>query len=305
MIIPKDKSVLLIGSDGFLGSWFKDIFKDNGNELLCYDIKAGNDICNALTLPRFDYVINCAGIASPEKYMKDPLATMDVSYTGTKNVLDYCVRNKVESVLMFSSSEVYGTPSPESIPTTEDYIGTIPTRNSRSCYDIGKQVLETLCYIYHNKYKVPVKVVRPFNFYGPHMDAKDNRVLSNWMTSYLKGERIVVYGDGRQTRTLCYASDGIAMCLAAMILGKDGEVYNVGNPAPELSIAELAEVFCKILNYENKYELIEYPTQYPSDEPARRCPNIDKILKLGVQYPQVDLSVGLNKMLDYFQGEES
>jgi UDP-glucuronate decarboxylase len=137
------------------------------------------------------------------------------------------------------------------------------------------------------------------------MDAKDNRVLSNWMTSYLKGERIVVYGDGRQTRTFCYASDGIAMCLAAMILGKDGEVYNVGNPAPELSIAELAEVFCKILNYENKYELIEYPTQYPSDEPARRCPNIDKILKLGVQYPQVDLSVGLNKMLDYFQGEES
>lgn len=304
-MVNRNKTVLLIGSDGFLGNWFKDIFQNNGNELLCYDIKAGNDICNALSLPRFDYVINCAGIASPEKYMKEPLATMDVSYIGTKNVLDYCIKNKVESVLMFSSSEVYGTPIPDSIPTTEDYIGTIPTRNNRSCYDIGKQVLETLCYIYHSKYKVPVKVVRPFNFYGPYMDRNDNRVLSNWMTSYLNNEKIVVYGDGKQTRTFCYASDGIAMCLVVMILGKDGEVYNVGNPSPELSMVEFAKVFCQTLNYEKNYELKDYPTRYPSDEPVRRCPSIDKILKLGAQYPKVDLSVGLNKMLNYFQGEEN
>lgn len=199
-MIDKSKSVLLIGSDGFLGNWFRDILDENGNKYATYDIQSGNDICDGMgDIPRYDYVINCAGIASPEKYMKQPVETMDVSYIGTKNVLDYCVENKVESVLMFSSSEVYGTPESISIPTKEDYIGTIPTRSSRSCYDIGKQVLETLCHIYHNKHNVPVKVVRPFNFYGAYMGINDNRVLSNWMRSMLRDEDIMIYGDGKQT----------------------------------------------------------------------------------------------------------
>lgn len=203
-MLDSSKSVLLIGSDGFLGNWFKDYLRANGNTYYCYDIRDGNDICESiLHLPKCDYVVNCAGIASPEKYMKKPAETMDVSYIGTKNVLEYCIKHNVESVLMFSSSEVYGTPDKANIPTKEDYIGTIPTRSSRSCYDIGKQVLETLCYIYHNIHGVNVKVVRPFNFYGPHMGINDNRVLSNWMRNYLNNEDIIVYGDGNQTRTFC------------------------------------------------------------------------------------------------------
>lgn len=303
-MIEKNKSVLLIGSDGFLGNWFKDIFEEKGIKYLCYDIQNGYDICEPIDLPRYDYVINCAGIASPEKYMKKPVETMDVSYIGTKNVLDYCVKNNIESVLMFSSSEVYGTPDKDSIPTKEDYIGTIPTRNSRSCYDIGKQVLETLCYVYYNKHQVPVKVVRPFNFYGPYMGINDNRVLSNWMRNYLKGKDILVYGDGKQTRTFCYAGDGIQMCLGVLVDGKNGEVYNVGNPTPELTMVELAKIFCDELGYEDKYVIEEYPDFYPKDEPLRRCPNIDKVVRDTSIQPKVTLKDGLKEMLKYFKETE-
>jgi UDP-glucuronate decarboxylase len=307
IMIDKSKSVLLIGSDGFLGNCFRDILTENGNEFLCYDIQNGDDICNPINLPRYDYVINCAGIASPEKYMKKPVETMDVSYIGTKNVLDYCIENKVESVLMFSSSEVYGTPDDESIPTKEDYIGTIPTQSSRSCYDIGKQVLETLCNIYYQKYDIPVKVVRPFNFYGPYMGINDNRVLSNWMQSMLEDKDIMVYGDGKQTRTFCYVDDGIDMCLGVLINGRDGEIYNVGNPTPELSMIDLASTFCEVLDYEvgnHRYVVRDYPNFYPKDEPLRRCPNIDKVVRdTGIQ-PKTTLDVGLKKMLEYFKENE-
>ena len=291
----KNKSVLLIGSDGFLGHWFKDVFKANKIKHKSYDIKDGNDICNKIELPRHDFVINCAGIASPEKYVKQPIETMDVSYIGTQNVLDYCIKHKVESVLMFSSSEVYGTPKASAIPTKEEYIGTIPTRSSRSCYDIGKQVLETLCFIYFNTYKVPVKVVRPFNFYGPYMGVNDNRVLSNWMRNYLKEEEIVIYGDGNQTRTFCYAEDGISMCLGALLEGEDGEIYNVGNPTPELSMKELAIIFCDTLDYKGKYVVRDYPKYYPKEEPLRRCPNIDKVVRDTSILPKTSLSEGLKK----------
>ena len=303
-MMNKNKSILLIGSDGFLGNWFKDIFTKNGNKLLCYDIKNGNDICKPIDVQRYDYVINCAGIASPEKYMKRPLETMSVSYEGTKNVLDYCVNNEVESVLMFSSSEVYGTPDKDSIPTVEDYIGTIPTRSSRSCYDIGKQVLETLCYIYYNQWKLPVKIVRPFNFYGPHMGINDNRVLSNWMKSYLRNDDIMVYGNGKQTRTFCYVKDGVDMCIGVLLNGQNGEIYNVGNPTPELNMIELAQVFCDVLDYKNRYVIRDYPNFYPKDEPLRRCPNIDKVVRDTNIQPKTTLKVGLNKMLKYFKDNE-
>ncbi len=300
-MLKKNKSVLLIGSDGFLGKYFQEVLEENGNDFLTWDISSGQDICEPINLPRFDYVINAAGIASPEKYVKKPVETMDVSYIGSKNVLDYCVREKVESVLMFSSSEVYGTPTPDCIPTKEDYIGSIPTRNSRSCYDIGKQVLETLCYVYRNLYSLPVKVVRPFNFYGKYMGLNDNRVLSNWMRNFLKNEDIDIYGDGNQTRTFCYVEDGIKMSLGVLERGRNGEVYNIGNPTPELTMKELADIFCAAFSYEGRCKVKGYPDFYPKEEPLRRCPNIDKVVTdTGIQ-PKISLNEGLQKMFDYFK----
>jgi len=300
------KSVLLIGSSGFLGNWFIELFDYLGIDYLCYDPSENkdHDICNSLLdLPRYDYVINCAGIASPEKYMKEPVLTLDISYIGTKNVLDYANKYNVESVLMFSSSEVYGTPNPNAIPTKEDYIGAIPTMGNRSCYDIGKQVLETLSFIYYNEFNTPVKMCRPFNLYGPYMGVNDNRVLSNWMRNYLTDKKITVYGDGKQTRTFCYAGDGIAMMMEILLNGKDGEVYNVGNPSPEVNMIELAEKFYEALEAEPNYEFIKYPSDYPSDEPLRRCPNIDKVVKHTNIIPSVDFKTGIKNMLEFFKVE--
>ena len=113
----KNKTVLLIGSDGFLGKWFADLFDYINITYTKYDITEGKDICNPINLPKHDFVINCAGIASPEKYTEFPVETLDVSYIGTRNVLEYCKKHEVESLLMFSSSEVYGTPNIEAIPT--------------------------------------------------------------------------------------------------------------------------------------------------------------------------------------------
>ena len=308
----KDKSVLLVGSNGFLGRWFYDYFKNIGVEVLCLD----NDIsatdstaeyrkCDiTLGLPvrkRYDYVINCAGIASPEKYQKYPIETLDVSYAGTKNVLEYCKKFNVESILMFSSSEVYGTPDKDNIPTKENYTGAVPTMGSRSCYDIGKQALEALSHVYYSKFGVPVKIVRPFNFYGPYMGVKDNRVLSNFMNNFLDDIPNKIYGDGKQTRTFCYVADGISLALNVLLDGAPGEVYNIGNPKPEISIIQLAEIFYKSLEKESNFKIVNYPDDYPSDEPLRRCPCINKVINLSGKKDFVSLEDGIRKMRTYFE----
>lgn len=309
----KNKSVLLIGSNGFLGRWFYDYFKHLDTEILCLDndIAASDKLNNnyqkcdiSKELPinrRYDFVINCAGIASPEKYQKYPIETLDVSYKGTRNVLEYAKKYNVESTLLFSSSEVYGTPNKHAIPTKEDYIGTIPSMSSRSCYDIGKQVLETLAYVYYTKFNMPIKIVRPFNLYGPYMGVKDNRVLSNFMNNYLDGIPNKIYGDGKQTRTFCYVADGISSALSVLLDGNSGEVYNIGNPTPEISMTELVKIFYKALGSECNSEMVPYPDDYPSDEPTRRCPSIDKVVKLSNNQPSVSLEDGIQKMYKYFK----
>lgn len=319
----KDKTILITGSGGFLGRWFVQFFQfinvnyiNNSLKIIPVESNVlGNNQNNYtisidITKPFFqelkdydikniDFILNCAGIASPEKYQKFPIETLDVSYLGTKNILDLCNFYKIESIMLFSSSEVYGTPKKEAIPTKETYIGSIPTRSNRSCYDIGKQVLETLGYVYFNKYKCPVKTVRPFNIYGPFMDINDKRVLPNFIKSFMNAEPIKIYGDGKQTRTFCYISDAIVMFIKLLLDGENGECYNVGNPNPEISMIELAKVFYKSLGSKNKPEQIPYPSTYPSDEPLRRCPDISKTIKVTKFKPQVKLEDGIIKMYQY------
>jgi UDP-glucuronate decarboxylase len=325
------KVILLTGCNGFIGKWFQDIFEYiNQNILtkkclvLCFDnnivskkrytsskyIKCNisdiNDIyahIDKFNIDKIDYIINCAGIASPKIYRKYPLETLDVSYLGTKNILDISIKYNPESVLCFSSSEIYGTPRAEHIPTTEDCLGEIPTMSSRSCYDVGKEILETLCYVYNTEYNVPVKVLRPFNLYGPQMGLNDNRVLSNFILNVLHNKYLNIYGDGKQTRTFCYIADGIIGMLKLLDGGRNGEVYNIGNPKPEINMHDLALKVCKLTNHE-KLNIVPHPDFYPSDEPLRRCPDISKISK-GVGYePKIGLDEGLLKMYNYYKNGE-
>ena len=206
----RGKTILITGSNGFLGRWFSDVLNhmnenvlNNSCTIICADNNIVRDdkrpdsivlnICNKIYpamigVDELDYIINCAGIASPKIYKNYPVETLDVSYMGTKNILELGEEMNVKSILCFSSSEVYGTPDKDNIPTTENYTGIIPTMSERSCYDVGKEVLETLSYVYHKKYGSPVKVVRPFNLYGPKMGVNDNRVFPNFIGNALIDE---------------------------------------------------------------------------------------------------------------------
>lgn len=316
----RNKTILLVGANGFLGNWFSDFFNhlnsnrlDNSCKMIRMDNnsavsdKTDNYIAHNVTeslidlnLGKIDFILNCAGIASPEKYQQLPLETMDVSYIGTKNVLDLANVSDCESILLFSSSEVYGTPVKEAIPTRECYIGSIPTRSNRSCYDIGKQALETLGDIYFNKHKSPIKTMRPFNLYGPYMGINDNRVLSNFMNNFIDGKPFKIYGHGKQTRTFCYAGDGIVFFLKLLLNGENGEVYNVGDPTAEVDMHQLTKSFYDAFNKPYYYEVIDYPDSYPSDEPMRRCPDISKAKEATGYTPSVKFQEGLRRMYDYY-----
>ena len=309
----KNSKVLVTGSKGFLGRTLiqffdhlnKNKFASNEKvEVIAIDY-TDHDICEPLDklIPEgeLDYIINCAGIASPKKYLKFPLKTLDVSYIGTKNIFDIGMLRNTKSIIMFSSSEVYGTPTPDKIPTTEDYIGTVTTFGNRSCYDIGKNVLETLSYVYHDCYKAPVNVLRPFNVYGPLMDINDGRIIPNICKSMIEQKDFSVYGNGEQTRTYCYVADAMVYILHVLLGDTHGEIYNIGSDDEELSALQIAKKSYEIINPENsKPVLMPYPDEYPNQEPRRRCPNIDKVKKASDYSPKYSFQKGFTSCYQYF-----
>jgi UDP-glucuronate decarboxylase len=210
----------------------------------------------------------------------------------TKDLLDRARENQAR-MLYFSSSEIYGDPFPEFIPTNEDYRGNVSTRGPRACYDESKRLGETLCWIYETYYNVHVSVARPFNIYGPGMMPKDYRVLPNFAASWVKGESLKVYGHGNQTRTFCYITDAIVAFMKILLDGEKPNVYNVGNPKPEISMLRLAQTIAENIDKSIDVEIVNYPSTYPQDEPNRRCPDISRIQR-NLQYdPKIELLEGL------------
>lgn len=316
----RGKTVLITGAAGFLGRYFMSLLtysnrlnsekpitiialdnyitsgKPSGNNVLRNDENVEwivGDASIGSQLPnKFDYIIHTAGIASPEHYRANPLLTIDVTINVTKSLLE---RAKIDNsrMLFFSSSEIYGDPFPEFVPTNEDYRGNVSTRGPRACYDESKRLGETLCWIYQTYFNVHVCVARPFNVYGPGMMPKDYRVLPNFATQIAKKESLKIYGSGNQTRTFCYISDAIIGFMKILLDSKNPDVFNVGNPTPEVSMIELTEIIKKVIKDDFKVELIDYPSTYPADEPNRRCPDITRISEnLGFQ-PKVNIEEGL------------
>ena len=314
------KTVLITGAAGFLGRYFMSLLtysnrlsnekpitiialdnyitsgKPSGNNILRNDENVEwivGDASIGSQLPnKFDYIIHTAGIASPEHYRANPLLTIDVTINVTKSLLE---RAKTDDsrMLFFSSSEIYGDPFPEFVPTNEDYRGNVSTRGPRACYDESKRLGETLCWIYQTYFNVHVCVARPFNVYGPGMMPKDYRVLPNFATQIAKKESLKIYGSGNQTRTFCYISDAIIGFMKILLDSKTPDVFNVGNPTPEVSMIKLTEIIKKVIKEDFKVELIDYPSTYPADEPNRRCPDITRISEnLGFQ-PKVNIEEGL------------
>jgi len=324
------KTILISGGSGFIGSYInavlyllnKNVLKEKCKVIstdnyitgkrknFIVDIKDKNftflhcDVRLPLNLEaKVDYIVHAAGLASPFYYKKYPLETIESAFLGAKNLLDLARINKIDNFLFFSSSEIYGDPEPSAVPTPETYAGRVSSVGPRACYDESKRLSETLCVIYHQMYKVPVNIVRPFNVYGPGMRHTDYRVMPTFLYSGLRGKNLPVHDKGIQTRTFCYITDALSAIFRVLLLGKGGEIYNIGNDSPEISMYELASIICEILNNGTKPRRKNYPTHYPAGEPMRRCPDLTKIKnELGYK-PKIDLATGLKKSIVWFKSE--
>ncbi len=275
------------------------IFKDDDNILFKKrDIRLSFDI-------EAHYIINAAGVASPFYYQKYPLDTLDVSYLGTRNVLDNAEKYN-SKVLQFSSSEIYGNPDDKNVPTSEEYKGLVSSIGPRSCYDEGKRIGEALSVTYHKMFNTNVSIVRPFNIYGPGMRKEDYRVIPSFAHSIFNNLDIQIHGTGVQTRTYCYIADALIGFIKTLLLGESGVVYNIGNSKPEISVMDLAILMSQIAetkiahsDSDFKIKLIDYPESYPADEPMRRCPDISKAEQNLQYYPNITLEDGLDKYFDW------
>jgi UDP-glucuronate decarboxylase len=263
----------------------------------------------------FKYIIHAATIASPIYYRKHPIETMDANINGLRNLLDYCIdqNNKgtpIEGFLFYSTSEIYGDPDPENIPTSESYRGNVSCTGPRACYDESKRYGETLCVNFAKQYNLPIRIARPFNNYGPGLKITDRRALPDFARNIFNNEDIVLLSDGAPTRTFCYVADAIIGYFKILTCGKDGESYNIGMEKPEISILELAkktiEVSRELFDYQGELIMkVSDDKDYLTDNPNRRCPIIDKAKNdLGFN-PSITLMDGLKRSLLWYSDNHS
>jgi UDP-glucuronate decarboxylase len=252
---------------------------------------------------KVDFIIHAAGIASPVFYKKYPMETLESAIFGAKNLLELAKEKNVKSFLFFSSSEIYGDPDPNFIPTPETYRGNVSSIGPRSCYDESKRLGETLCMIYFEKYGVPAKIVRPFNVYGPGMWPDDKRVIPSYLSSALLDKPLPVHDKGNQTRTFCYITDAITGFLKVFLSDHSGEVFNIGNDTNEVNMLSLARTVSMLFPKGVEIKTVEYPKSYPQEEPRRRRPDITKAKTLLGYEPLVELSSGLKRTLKWYREE--
>lgn len=306
------KRVLVTGGAGFLGSHLCDRLLERGDEVLCADnlfTGTKRNIDHLHNHPRFEFlrhdvtfplyvevdeIYNLACPASPIHYQYDPVQTTKTSVHGAINMLGLAKRLRCK-ILQASTSEVYGNPRVS--PQPEEYWGNVNPIGLRACYDEGKRCAETLFFDYHRQHKVPIKVARIFNTYGPRMHPRDGRVVSNFISQALAGEEITIYGDGSQTRSFCYVDELIDGLIRLM--DTDDEVVgpvNLGNPA-EFSIRELAEL---IIRQTGSKSVLTFH-DLPSDDPTQRRPDNTLARELLGWEPKIPLEEGIEYTIRYFR----
>jgi UDP-glucuronate decarboxylase len=309
------KTVLVTGGAGFIGSHLCALLLNRGERVICADnLFTGSEenIKNLYDNPGFrfiehdiidpffasqhiDQIYNLACPASPPAYQFNAIRTVKANTIGMINMLGLARCHKAR-ILQASTSEVYGDPLEH--PQKESYWGNVNCTGIRSCYDEGKRVAETLCFDYHRQNKVDIKIVRIFNTYGPNMDPKDGRVVSNFIMQALRNEDITIYGDGKQTRSFCYVDD-LAKGMYLMMNSRDGfkGPMNLGNPC-EFTILELAKKVIEQINTSNSKLVYK---DLPSDDPKVRKPDISLAKKELGWTPEVQIDIGLKSTINYFK----
>jgi dTDP-glucose 4,6-dehydratase len=304
--------VVVAGGAGFLGSHLCDHLLARGDSVVCLDdLSTGSkdNVAHLMGDERFNLVVtdvsvnvdidggpvdavcNLASPASPPAYMARPLATLAVGSEGTRRLLELARAHRAR-FLMASTSEVYGDPDVH--PQVESYRGNVDPTGPRSPYDEAKRFAESLTMAMHRSHGVDVGIARIFNTYGPRLSPGDGRVVSNFVAQALRGEPLTVYGDGSQTRSLCYVDDEVKGLIALLDSDLTGPV-NIGNP-DERSMLDLARFVLEVTG--SASGIVHHPL--PKDDPTRRCPDITLARTALGWEPIVDLRDGIARTIEYF-----
>ncbi|TXK49259.1 NAD-dependent epimerase/dehydratase family protein [Pontibacter qinzhouensis] len=297
----------IIGLDNFLTGtkdWLDTLVENNqGKVELRYFNVITDNVADIPGADEADIVIHMASIASPTFYRIHPIETVDANITGLRRLLDFYAEKQLKGFLFFSSSEIYGDPFPEFIPTSEDYRGNVASIGPRACYDEAKRFGETLCYLFSEKHNMTIGIARPFNNYGPGMNINDKRLPADFAKAVVEGRDLEILSDGTPTRTFCYISDAITGYLKVLLHGKF-DVFNIGMDKPELSVREFAEIFNRegkaIFDYQGEIKFsVSADQQYLTDNPNRRCPNISKAREVLAYEPKVSVEEGIRRYLEF------
>jgi UDP-glucuronate decarboxylase len=307
----KDSSIIIAGGAGFIGHHLCNALVGHGNEITVIDDFSTGTLANISELLKqdgfevlkgdicddidefADYTFNLACPASPVYYQREPFNTLMTSVQGTWNLLNNAATTNGVFV-QASTSEVYGDPLEH--PQKEGYWGNVNTLGPRACYDEGKRAAETLCADFNRNYEMDIRIARIFNTYGPNMRPNDGRVVSNFIMSALLGKPLTVFGDGSQTRSLCYVSDTVDALIRMASRKLDFTVLNIGNP-DEITMLELAEKIIKKTNSQSKIAFFDLP----EDDPKRRKPDITAAKETIKWKPKVSLDDGLDMTIEYFR----
>ncbi len=302
---------LVTGAAGFLGSHLSEYLLDRGFMVIGMDnlitgdltniqhltgrdfVFVKHDVTNFINIEgELDYIFHFASPASPIDYLRVPIQTLKVGSLGTHNTLGLAKAKKAR-FLLASTSEVYGDPLVH--PQQEDYWGNVNPVGPRGVYDEAKRFAEAMTMAYHRVHGVETRIVRIFNTYGPRMRVEDGRAIPAFLSQALRDEDVTVFGDGSQTRSLCYVSDlidGIFRLMTSAV----AEPVNIGNPR-EMTIRELAERIIALTG--SKSRVTNRPL--PADDPKVRQPDITRARTLLGWEPKVPLDEGLAVTLAYFR----
>jgi UDP-glucuronate decarboxylase len=310
-------TAIVAGGAGFIGSHLCQSLLDDDVTVVCIDnLSTGrmaniahlmdrpgfdfvdHDVIEPLPkLPRPDEIYHLASPASPPGYKQFPIETLRVNSEGTLRLLEYASESDAR-LLFCSTSEAYGDPLVH--PQSEDYRGNVSSTGPRSMYDEAKRYGEALTMAFVRSRGMDGRIIRIFNTYGPRSDPNDGRLVPNFVTQALQNLGLTVYGDGTQTRSLCYVSDLVAGIRATMRSGKArGEVINLGNP-DEHTVLEYAEI---IRELSGSTSPVVFTEPAVGDDPQRRRPDISKAQRILGWEPKVGLYEGLARTIDYFRHE--
>lgn len=305
--------ILISGAAGFLGSHLTDLLLSQGHEVVGVDnFITGNpqniahlrenerysllqqDVTEPLNIDGpIDRIYHMASPASPVSYAKYRVATMKVNSQGTWNLLELAIEKKAR-ILIASTSEIYGDPL--SHPQREDYWGNVNPIGLRSMYEEAKRFSEACAMAYHRERQADTRIIRIFNTYGPRMDLHDGRVITNFIRQAFCGEPLTVFGEGTQTRSLCYVSDlvqGINLTIEADF----HEPINLGNPE-EISIVQLAQDIIDLIPG-TKSRIVFEPS--PAYDPRVRRPDMSRARQILGWSPKVPRKEGLAKIVQYYR----